>query len=69
MAKDIKVMTGVREYNEGHDVKLMRCNTDINDPEMRLCVVAVTEGGWSATRVDLLDLIAWIKTNHPELLS
>lgn len=69
MVKNIKVMTGVREYNEGSDVKLMECDTGTDDPEMRLCVVAITEGGWNATCVDLLDLIAWIKTNQPELLS
>ena len=53
----------VREYAEGFDVTLKA-----DEETGRLCIVAMNEGGHNCTAVDLLDLLAWLKTNRPELL-
>ena len=55
------VMNGVREYAEDFDVEL-------REYEGRLVIAALNEGGCNGTDVDLLDLIAWVKENKPELL-
>jgi hypothetical protein len=56
------VMTGVREYGEEDEVLL-----DTRD-NGRLVILASNEGGYNGTSVDLLDIIAWVKKNKPELL-
>jgi hypothetical protein len=56
-------MEGVREYAEKYEVELV-----VDEENGRPCVQAWNEGHYNLTRVDLLDLIYWIKTNRPELL-
>ncbi len=56
-------MLGVREYRDGRPVELGR--TPITG---RLVVVAVPDDGYCCTEVDLLDLIAWLHRNRPDLL-
>ncbi len=58
------ILTGVREYGEGDPVELA-----IDETSCRLCIRASVDGGFNATAVDLLDLIAWLKTNRPDLLA
>ena len=57
-----KVMIGVTEYEEKIEVKL----TYEND---RPVILAVNEGGYCATRVDLIQLLEWVRDNMPELMS
>lgn len=54
-------MSNVREYAEGYPVVL-------NDERDRLTISALDEYGYNGTAVDLLDVIAWVKANRPELL-
>jgi hypothetical protein len=54
-------MTDVREHGEEYAVELAEKNS-------RLVVKAYNEGGYNFTTVDLLDLIAWLKANRPNLL-
>jgi hypothetical protein len=54
-----KLMVGVTEYEEGMEVKL----TYEND---RPVILAVNEGGYCATRVDLIQLLEWVRDNMPE---
>ena len=54
-------MSNVREYAEGYPVVL-------NDERDRLTISALNEGGHNCTEVDLLEVIAWVKANRPELL-
>lgn len=56
-----KVMFGVTEYEEGLEVEL----TYEND---RPVILAVNEGGYCATRVDLIQLLEWVRDNMPELM-
>ncbi len=56
------MLEGVREYCDELDVKL------VETEQSRLAVKASNEGGFNCTKVDLLDLIAWVKANRPELL-
>ena len=65
-------MAGVREYAEGYEVKLVTSTGYYNGAHIdggRLAVRALNEAGHNCTEVDLLDLIAWVKANRPELLS
>jgi hypothetical protein len=55
-------MTGVREYSEGYEVKLDEHADD--GP----AIVAINEGGYNATYVNLRDVIAWVRANRPALL-
>lgn len=56
-------MDGVREYNDELPVKCL-----FDNPTQRLCVVALNEAGHCSTWVDLLDLLAWLRKNRPDLL-
>ena len=56
-----KEMVGVRAYGNEPGV-------EIESRDGRLVIVAYAEGGFAATRVDLLDIIEWAKKNMPELL-
>lgn len=57
----MNIMHGVDEYAEGRPVQLeMR--------QGRLAVLAINQGGFDGTSVDLLQLIAWVRENMPELL-
>jgi len=52
----IAVMNGVREYAEGRPVELFRDNRN-----GRIVVRAFNEDGHNETRVDILDLISWLR--------
>ena len=54
-------MFGVTEYEEELEVEL----TYEND---RPVILAVNEGGYCATRVDLIQLLEWVRDNIPELM-
>lgn len=58
------VMVGVREHAEGYDVTLIESHYKLG----RMTIQALNEAGHNGTEVDLLDLIAWLKANRPELL-
>ncbi len=51
----------IREYVEGLPVRIIESGG-------RMVVEARNEGGNNGTRVDLLDLLAWVAENMPELL-
>jgi hypothetical protein len=55
------VMRGVSEYAEGYPVQL-------ETRQGRLAVLAINQGGHDGTAVDLVELLAWVKDNMPELL-
>ena len=72
-------LIGVREYAESYPVQLVRQEPKIlterayfgpaNAPdEHRWVVSATNEGGHNSTSIDLLDLIAWLRANRPDLL-
>lgn len=56
------IMDGVREYEWEMPIHLAQ--TD----DGRLVIEAFSEGGWSGTQVDLLDLLRWLAENRPDLL-
>lgn len=70
-------MTGVREYAEGYDVELVELpmTATFGSPVSarpgggRLVVRAWNEGHYNLTEIDLLDLVAWMKANRPDLLA
>jgi hypothetical protein len=51
---------GVREYMEEAPVELRICDNG------RLAIVATNEGGNNQTRVDLWDLLDWLRSGPPE---
>lgn len=55
-----EIMKGVREYEEAYPVEL-----DLN--RGRPIVLAVNEGGHNYTKVDLEDLLKWLKEHRPDL--
>jgi hypothetical protein len=57
-----EIMHGVTEYAEGLDVKLQM------EDNGRPIVSAYNEGGFNGTSVDLLELLAWLRANRPDLL-
>jgi hypothetical protein len=57
----IENMYSVREYEEGDVVSL-------DSTGDRMTVTAINEHGHNCTSVDLLDLIAWLRQVHPEIL-
>ena len=58
----LQIMDGVTEYTERYPVSLRMSGRGVP------CVVSVNEGGYNSTRVDLPQLISWIRKNHPEFL-
>ena len=69
-------MDGVTEYAEGMPVILTQTD-GVDDPWIpkdqrvgrgRLVVQAKNEGGFNCTHVDILQLVAWLKANRPDLL-
>lgn len=54
--------TTIREYAEGLPVKIIELNG-------RLVIEALNEDGHNGTEVDLTDVINWIKSNRPDLLT
>tara|TARA_R110000868_G_scaffold43927_2_gene147425 strand:- start:308 stop:547 length:240 start_codon:yes stop_codon:yes gene_type:complete len=78
MTNKVKIkMEGVTEYVEGDDVYLTETEgtyveemPDDNLPGRgRLVIKAINEGGFGCTEVDLLELLAWVKANRPDLIS
>lgn len=69
-------MVGVTEYAEGHEVRLVETTGAYTSgvPESqwpgrgRLAVKAWNEGGGNCVEIDLLELLAWVKANRPELI-
>lgn len=57
-----EIMHGVTEYAEGLDVKLQM------EDNGRPIVSAYNEGGFNGTSVDLLELLAWLRANRPDLI-
>jgi hypothetical protein len=57
-------MEGVREYSEKYEVEFR-----VDEESGRPVVRAWNEGHCNCTEVDLQDLIHWLKTNKPELLT
>lgn len=53
----------IREYNAKRKVAITKHENG------RWVIVAYNEGGYNSTRVDLQDVIDWVKDNLPELLS
>lgn len=58
----IEIMHGVTEYAEGLDVRLHVVGNG------RWVVTAWNEGGFNGTSVDLLELLAWLRANRPDLI-
>jgi YD repeat-containing protein len=56
-----RVMVGVKEYDEGMDVKLYFVGC-------RPTILALNEAGHNSTRVDLIQLLEWVQINMPELM-
>ena len=54
-------MQGVTDYEEGMDVQLVY-------EKGRPVVLAKNEAGHCCTRVDLIQLLEWVRDNMPELL-
>ena len=70
------LMNGVTEYAEGYEVQLVETTgTYVGDkPETewpgrgRLAIKALNEAGHNCTEVDLLEVLAWVKANRPDLM-
>lgn len=58
------VMAGVREYSADYPVELRE-----DEDNGRLVIRAINEGGHNVTHVDLLDLLAWLRSRRPDLLA
>jgi hypothetical protein len=55
------MQTSIREYVEGLPVRIV-------ESRGRIVIEARNEGGNNGTRVDLVDLLAWVGENMPHLL-
>jgi hypothetical protein len=69
------LMSGVTEYVEGYEVRLVETTgayfsgRDGTRPGRgRLAIMALNEGGHNCTEVDLLEVLAWVKANRPDLM-
>ena len=73
--------TNIREYCEEYPVEIKQLKEsdekDLLDKDSlyyeacmdgRYVIVAVNEGGYNSTEVDLVDLLHYVKNNLPELL-
>jgi hypothetical protein len=60
-------LDNVREYCEEMDVEIIVGHENYRGAG-REQILARNEGGYNSTCVDLLDLVAWLKNNRPELL-
>ncbi len=70
-------MVSIREYGSRLKVDVkeeiisshtQRAFPELVEGETRLVVQAFNAGGWDSTSVDLLDVLAWVQKNRPELL-
>lgn len=57
-------MVGVTEYEEGMEVKLVYQKNRHTKKE-RYMVLAMNEAGHCCTRVDLIQLLEWVRDNMP----
>lgn len=68
-------MDGVTEYAEGHEVRLVEATgTYVGIGQKcpgagRLVIKALNEGGHNCTEVDLLQVLAWVNANRPDLMA
>lgn len=53
--------TNIREYVEEYPVIVVK-------EQGRICLEAWNEGHNNCVRIDIVDVINWIKTNMPELI-
>jgi hypothetical protein len=73
--EDGVLMGGVNEYAEGYGVRLVEAVGAYVGPGKpyegagRLAVRALNEGRHNCTEVDLLELLAWVKANRPDLMA
>lgn len=71
------LMGGVTEYAEGYEVRLVETAGTYTSgkPESewpgrgRLAIKALNEAGYNCTEVDLLEVLAWVKANRPDLIA
>lgn len=67
-------MEGVTEYCEGFDVELIQTSGTYSgsgahqEGAGRWVIRATNEGGHDCTEVDVVQLIAWLRANRPDLL-
>lgn len=68
------LMDGVTEYADGSEVLLAETAGSFVDVGKeykgvgRLVIRALNQGGHDCTEVDLLELLAWLKANRPDLM-
>ena len=73
--EDGTLMEGVTEYAERLDVRLVRTTGTYmgigkeRPGAGRLVIEALNDGGYNCTKVDLLQLLAWVKANRPDLMA
>ena len=75
--KEGTLMDGVTEYAEGYEVRLVETTGTYTSgkPEAewagrgRLTIKALNEAGYNCTEVDLLEILAWVKANRPDLMA
>jgi hypothetical protein len=58
----LSIETHIREYGECYPVKIAEFE------DGRLVIEAINQEGYDSTSVDLLDVIAWVRENRPDLL-
>ena len=69
------LMDGVTEYSEGYGVQLVETSGAYvglgkeYKGAGRLVIKALNEAGHNCTEVDLLETLAWVKANRPDLMS
>ena len=69
------LMDGVTEYAEGYGVRLVETTGAYvglgreNEGKGRLAIKALNEAGHNCTEVDLLQALAWVKANRPDLMA
>jgi hypothetical protein len=73
--EDGTLMDGVTEYAEGYGVRLVETTGTYgglgkpHEGAGRLAIKALNEAGHNCTEVDLLELLAWVKANRPDLMA
>lgn len=75
--KEGMLMEGVTEYSEGYEVRLVETTgvylSGIPEHQCpgygRLVIKASNESGYNCTEVDLLEMLAWLKSNRPDLMA
>lgn len=57
-----RMKTPIKEYVEGLPVEVL-------EVDGHLVVQALNEGGNNGTRVDLIDVVNWVVSNRPDLIT